>query len=1011
VDIANMPLRTRSLESYARFPLTVELWCKLPSEKKQRFHLLAANAPGWAAAHWEIYSTPLQGHLTAKLSAVESTLRPQRHEPVQLESFVRITDDAWHYVALTCDGRSASLFVDGKLAARQDVKPASSVASKEDGRSKAPTADDLELFVGSDVPQNTEAPLPALVDDLRISSIARPIETAPTAPLTADEHTVALWHFDEETGNRRRDASKADNALAYSPGISSAWTPRSSTRGDAEAWEKETDDDWLDGRVNQMDKGPFWGCSMRVPPSLGNKEGPYAARGLVLRLGDKGEAAVLFDRARMQLCAAWLGGIEIPARRYGLIEHPKPVGKIVFSTPSRPVCDDPRYHDGVKSRWAPLPKGWAHYDGIFRCGARSVLSYRVDWTNVLEMPWIAQSAGQTAITRTLEIARRPYRADKVEIHVMSSPLAKRRQVAGIDLVLCEEKGEVFAAALAPADAPVKQSEVKFVFKADDVFVGIEKSEGDVRFQVMLWRGPAKELERFVELARKAGPAEDLAALTSREKKEPAAKAPSSDKPIITVGQLASSKNGGFAVDTLTLPYENPHRSIHYLTGLGFLGDGRIAVSTIYGDVWIVSGVDEKLGRLTWNRFASGMYQPLGLAIQHEDARYRDFGLFGVRGKTPRICILERGQITELEDRDGDGQADFYRNYYNGWDETGAGHAYDTALKLGPDGSFYFFKGQCSERDCRESGSLVRVLPNGWQHETFATGFRHPIGLGIDPVLGTLTGGDQQGNWMPATRIDQYRRGGFYGDMRTHHRDKPPTDYDKPICWLPQYVDNSAGGQIWVPRGTWGPLAGGLLHLSWGRCTVHWLMREAIDGHGPDAVLQGGVVRLPIPKLLSGPITGAFNPQDGHLYVVGLHGWQTSGEKDGCLQRIRYTGAKLNMPLELNARKDGLLVRFSDPLDAAAAEDVKNYSIEQWNYRYSEQYGSDHWSVADPGRMGHDAVKIASAAASADGRSVLLKIPGIKPVMQMKLAYRLKARDGTPVEDVIHHTIHKLGAAE
>jgi len=47
-----------------------------------------------------------------------------------------------------------------------------------------------------------------------------------------------------------------------------------------------------------------------------------------------------------------------------------------------------------------------------------------------------------------------------------------------------------------------------------------------------------------------------------------------------------------------------------------------------------------------------------------------------------------------------------------------------------------------------------------------------------------------------------------------------------------------------------------------------------------------------------------------------------------------TGAKLYLPLELSARKDGLLLRFSEPLDPAIAEEVKNYSIEQWNYRYA-----------------------------------------------------------------------------
>src|SRR5262249_27852376 len=128
-------------------------------------------------------------------------------------------------------------------------------------------------------------------------------------------------------------------------------------------------------------------------------------------------------------------------------------------------------------------------------------------------------------------------------------------------------------------------------------------------------------------------------------------------------------------------------------------------------------------------------------------------------------------------------------------------------------------------------------------------------------------------------------------------------------------------------------------------------------------------------------------------------------------RIRYTGAKVYLPLELRARRDGLLVHFSEPLDSAVAGDVKNYAIEQWNYRYSEQYGSDHWSVADPNRMGHDTLKIASSTVSPDGRTVLLRIPDIKPVMQMKLSYRLKAADGTPVGDIVHHTIHRLGPAE
>ncbi len=61
--------------------------------------------------------------------------------------------------------------------------------------------------------------------------------------------------------------------------------------------------------------------------------------------------------------------------------------------------------------------------------------------------------------------------------------------------------------------------------------------------------------------------------------------------------------------------------------------------------------------------------------------------------------------------------------------------------------------------------------------------------------------------MPATRIDQYKQGGFYGDMRAHHRPIPPKTYDPPLCWLPREVDNSAGGQVWVPEGNVRPARG------------------------------------------------------------------------------------------------------------------------------------------------------------------------------------------------------------
>jgi hypothetical protein len=56
----------------------------------------------------------------------------------------------------------------------------------------------------------------------------------------------------------------------------------------------------------------------------------------------------------------------------------------------------------------------------------------------------------------------------------------------------------------------------------------------------------------------------------------------------------------------------------------------------------------------------------------------------------------------------------------------------------------------------------------------------------------------------------------------------------------------------------------------------------------------------------------------------------------------------------------------------------------------------------------DRLEVRSAALSADGKTVTLEIPEIRPVMQMKISFRLRAADGAPVAFDVHNTIHALG---
>ncbi|MBV8881952.1 MAG: ThuA domain-containing protein, partial [Planctomycetaceae bacterium] len=134
------------------------------------------------------------------------------------------------------------------------------------------------------------------------------------------------------------------------------------------------------------------------------------------------------------------------------------------------------------------------------------------------------------------------------------------------------------------------------------------------------------------------------------------------KPVETRGLLSKEK-GPYVVDTLTVPYENPWKALMFLSGIDFFRNGDAAVSTIHGDVWIVSGIDEKLEKLTWKRYATGLYQALGLKIVDD-----------------QVYVLGRDRITKLRDLDGDGEADDYENFCADLPTSAGGHDYITCLE-------------------------------------------------------------------------------------------------------------------------------------------------------------------------------------------------------------------------------------------------------------------------------------------------------------------------------------------
>lgn len=499
-----------------------------------------------------------------------------------------------------------------------------------------------------------------------------------------------------------------------------------------------------------------------------------------------------------------------------------------------------------------------------------------------------------------------------------------------------------------------------------------------RIKVLIWSGPREMLPRFAAAVRVSKPPIELAPLTQG--------GPARFPQVLTTHGTVAANSDPYVIDTITPPDQNPWNSWMRFGGFDFFPEGkRAAVCTWNGDVWIVSGVDE-LRELRWLRIATGMFQPLGLKI--------------VDGE---IFVCCRDQITRLVDSNGDGETDFYEAFNHDHRVTEHFHEFAMDLQTDADGDFYYAK---SARHALDSlvphhGTLLKVSEDGEETEIVCNGFRAANGVGIGPN-GELATSDQEGHWTPANRINLVEPGGFYGNMFSFHEGERPTDYLPPVCWLPRPVDRSPAEQLWVPDDRWGPVKGSMLSISYGTGRVSIVPYEKVDG-----VPQGAAMRLPL-EFPTGVMRGRFHPANGQLYLCGLFGWSSNKTQPGGFYRVRYTGQPVLLPVGWHAVKNGVELEFTEPLDRSVAENPQNFSLKKWNYRWTGNYGSKHYSVSRPEREGEDPVVVKSATLSKDGRRVFLAVVDVRPVMQLEIAYLLKTARGQSYRQELYATINKPG---
>ena len=712
-------------------------------------------------------------------------------------------------------------------------------------------------------------------------------------------------------------------------------------------------------------------------PALGCQIGPRVPSGLAVRL--PGEVTLGYDLHRMASVGAWRGAFLDLSDTHHYRQRGEGIGRP--GAPPIGWTEHWAWDFGELSRPArgPYPRPAYRFLGRYRRGAATGLRYRVFGRDVVEWPSAVVIGDQIALVHRLtigpgtrEVAVRwaadgtaVTRSGAVYVAFEKGP-ARGRADQSTGSALLHVLPDGGSGAVAEADAiRVDDWTLRFAPRESPTTVTVVRAGARSAAEVTAFAAFV-ELERerwLADPAVSAGIGRSAAAL-----------------PVITTRGARGEDELPYAVDTLPLPTDNPYGAWLRTSALDFFEDGRCAVATLGGDVWVVDGIDADLRALRWTRFATGLFEPLGLAV--------------VDGK---VCVTCRDGLWRLHDRDADGRADDYECVYADTDVSATFHAFNFDLQRDPQGRLSYVKsGRYTSFDL--PGAVVRLAPDGSSVEYVATGFRTPNGMGTLPD-GSLLVSDNQGQWVPAGKISRIRAGGFYGVFRTGRRERPT--FDAPILWLPQEVDSSCGGQLWVDDERFGPLAGHLLHTSFGKgwCYV-------VDPQEIGDVMQASCVPLPF-QFDAGVQRARVNPRDGQVYVVGLSGWQgPRGGADGCLQRIRFTGQPGCMLLGADVSgPDRLTLRFSEPVDAEAAAAADRFRVEQWNYRWTARYGSDQWSVVDPDRRGRDALSVRAARAVDGGRGIELTIPDLRPADQV----RIECEDlpGLRGEPVVHMTIRAL----
>lgn len=433
-----------------------------------------------------------------------------------------------------------------------------------------------------------------------------------------------------------------------------------------------------------------------------------------------------------------------------------------------------------------------------------------------------------------------------------------------------------------------------------------------------------------------------------------------------------------------------------------LPDGRIAIGTRRGEILLVSGLDDEHPRPSVKRFAEGMDEIFGLS--HRDGAF---------------IVTQATEATRVSDTDGDGRADRFDTISDAW---GFGHYHEFALgsPLDAEGNLYVALGlsESYHSKAKFRGWALKITPDG-KTIPLCSGLRSPLGVGPNEH-GAMFYVESQGPWNGSCSLKHLKPGGFMGHPISFNwyplapnmgpvpvKPNSPSRMEierKRVKELVPYAvvfpykkmgRSISAFEVNRSGGKFGPFESQIFLGDYSLSIVMRATTELVNG-----VWQGAC--YPFREGLGTGILAVHFTPNGKLMAGGTNrGWPVRGMKDNLLQRLDWTGRVPFEILDVSARQDGFVVRFTQPVDKSLGARPDSYQLETYTHIYQAGYGSPEVDQTHP--------TVTAVELAPDGLSVRLRINGLVQghVHEFRLP-RIKSADGKLLlHDRAYYTLNEI----